>query len=673
MNLFHITSELRRFGHGKLPPLAIAVITMLPLLFGGLFVWSYWDPIGHINKLPVAVVNSDEGTKVGDKEVNAGKEIADTLVREQQAKFILVDPEEAKQGIEDGTYYFGIEFPSDFSEAATSAVSDNPHQAKLNAVYNNNNGFLATMLGKQVVGHVLSSVNENLGSEVASNLLVGFNTVGEGMDQAAEGAGKIAEGTKQARDGSGKLADGSSQLKGGTDELGAGANKLADGASRLDAGIGQASQGADQLASGLNQLNAATDMLGNGAGQVSDGVNKVVGLAGQAADAQQATLAPLVNLAASLRATGIPQAIDLANQADQIVADLSTQGVGPNSPIIGQLAKLSKGAEEIHRQLSDPNADYRAGINKATSGAGELATGLHQLKDGSSQLVVGTRTLADGTSKLSEGATQLTVGASQLQSGLVQLDEGSNELALKISEGATKVPRTDESKLDDASRNVAAPATTVDIKDQLPLFGEGLAPMFAALGLFMGGTITFMVMRPLQRRAIESGMNAFRVVVASYVPVVFVGVAQASIMFFVQRQFIGLHAVHEFGLLMAMIYSSLVFMAIVQAFNAVFGTTVGRVVSLCFMSLQIVSSGGLYPPETQPAPLRWFHPFDPMTYSVNLFRHAIFGVDSPADPRVLQAFLVLLLFAVISFVCSCLAAMRERQMKLKDLHPEVSV
>ncbi|MCQ9351487.1 YhgE/Pip family protein [Corynebacterium sp. 153RC1] len=104
MNLFHIGSELRRFGHGKLPPVAITVIILLPLLFGGLFVWSYWDPIGRINQLPVAIVNSDQGTTVDGKELNAGDEVTKSLIANTQTDFIEVTPEQAREGIADGTY-----------------------------------------------------------------------------------------------------------------------------------------------------------------------------------------------------------------------------------------------------------------------------------------------------------------------------------------------------------------------------------------------------------------------------------------------------------------------------------------------------------------------------------------------------------------------------------------
>lgn len=423
----------------------------------------------------------------------------------------------------------------------------------------------------------------------------------------------------------------------------------------------------------MNQLNAATDTLGGGAGQVSAGVDQVVGLANSASQAQNNLITPLVNLSAQLRATGFPQAQELANQADGIITQLRTQGVGPDSQLITRLNELKGGAAEVHRQLVDPAAQYRAGVNQATAGANQLSQGLHTLKDGSSRLVVGAQTLAGGTSRLSAGSTQLTVGANQLASGLVQLDSGSDELALKINEGAAQVPTFGDATRSDAARAISTPVVEMTPRDTMTLFGEGLSPMFISIGLFMGGTVTFMLMRPLHRRAIDSGMSPVRVAVVSYIPPLVVGLAQATVMFFVQKQLIGLEAAHELGLWAAMCVTSMAFMVLVQGINSGLGATVGRVICLGLMSLQMVSSGGLYPPETQPAPLQWFHTFDPMTYSVNLIRHAIIGVDSAADPRVIQALLVLALVAAIFFTITVLSARRERQMMAKDLHPEVSV
>lgn len=82
MSGLHIGSNFRLFAHGKLPKLAILAICLLPLLFGGLFVWSYWDPLGNLYKLPVALVNSDEGEN--------GQEVVDELLDQRPLDFQVV-------------------------------------------------------------------------------------------------------------------------------------------------------------------------------------------------------------------------------------------------------------------------------------------------------------------------------------------------------------------------------------------------------------------------------------------------------------------------------------------------------------------------------------------------------------------------------------------------------
>ncbi|BFO20761.1 hypothetical protein SHKM778_71490 [Streptomyces sp. KM77-8] len=53
--------ELRRFGRGKLPRAALVALLVLPLLYGALYLWSFWDPYGRLDRIPVALVNDDQG------------------------------------------------------------------------------------------------------------------------------------------------------------------------------------------------------------------------------------------------------------------------------------------------------------------------------------------------------------------------------------------------------------------------------------------------------------------------------------------------------------------------------------------------------------------------------------------------------------------------------------
>ena len=74
----------------------------------------------------------------------------------------------------------------------------------------------------------------------------------------------------------------------------------------------------------------------------------------------------------------------------------------------------------------------------------------------------------------------------------------------------------------------------------------------------------------------------------------------------------------------------------------------------------------------RPAFVQWLHKIDPMAYSVDLVRYGLFGTTAE-DPRMTHAFIVLTLLAVGSWIVSCVFLMLRRNIRTKDLHPELSV
>jgi putative membrane protein len=67
--------ELKRFGRGRLPRAALVAITLLPLLYGALYLWSFWDPYGRLDRIPVALVNDDKGATASGEKLTAGDDI----------------------------------------------------------------------------------------------------------------------------------------------------------------------------------------------------------------------------------------------------------------------------------------------------------------------------------------------------------------------------------------------------------------------------------------------------------------------------------------------------------------------------------------------------------------------------------------------------------------------
>ncbi|TGJ96153.1 hypothetical protein DLJ96_10350, partial [Actinotalea fermentans ATCC 43279 = JCM 9966 = DSM 3133] len=181
-------TELRRFRRGLLPKLAVGAMIFVPLLYGAMYLWAFWDPTGNLDKLPVAIVNADTGTEVDGERLDAGEEVTSTLIDSGDLEWARVDATEAEQGVKDGTYYFALTIPEGFSEGVASAAGDDPQSAQLMVTYNDANSFLATTLGRSAMTQVQGAVREEIGAQAVDKVLVGLGSARDGFAQASDGA-----------------------------------------------------------------------------------------------------------------------------------------------------------------------------------------------------------------------------------------------------------------------------------------------------------------------------------------------------------------------------------------------------------------------------------------------------------------------------------------------------
>ena len=91
------------------------------------------DKEKRVNTDTIAIVNSDQGTIVGEENINYASRLLNSLEEE----FVLENIEAAKKGIGDGTYAAYIVIPSNFSECVVS-LNTYPVQAKLEYAVNQN-------------------------------------------------------------------------------------------------------------------------------------------------------------------------------------------------------------------------------------------------------------------------------------------------------------------------------------------------------------------------------------------------------------------------------------------------------------------------------------------------------------------------------------------------------
>ncbi len=686
-------TELRRFGKGTLPKIALVVLLFIPLIYGALYLWAFWAPTDELKNLPVALVNEDVGASRDGESITAGADLVDELTSRNDLDWQVTDAADATTGVTDGDYYFAVTIPADFSESAVSVGSDDPKPATVEVDYNDSNSFLASTLGKQAMIQLRDTVAEQVGQQTADAMLIGLNDAGAGIRSAADGATTLADGIATANDGAGRLVVGLGDLASGAGTLDAGAVQLADGTGTLADGL-------QQLASGAGTLSAGATQVSNGAAELSGKVNEAAsgsavlaqkahgladgaaGIAAKTGELTQGTAllsAKISSLEAALAgeqgdtvdvtarlaeiqaiAAGLDGAAQAALPTVQGYAGLSTQYAGA----VDQLsAGLSAGAPKA-AELAAGAAQVSAGASTLSAKSGEAASGAQTIATGAAQLSSGTDDLVSGTGELAAGGTALASGATQLS-------DGSRTLADKLDEGAAEAPQLSTADIEVKADVMAAPVQLDESwQNESKSFGEGFAPFFIALATFVGGLITWLILRALPTRALAASATGLRAVMTGFLPAMAIGLGQVVIMVLVLVYGIGLEPVYWLGTSAFIYLVTLAFLALQQMFIIVLGTAAGRVVSLVLLMLQLSSSGGTYPVETTPAFFQWLHPYMPASYVVSGLRELITG---GVDSRLWLSVLVLAGILVGSLAISAWSAGRQRMWSVSRLHPELAI
>ncbi|BBZ23128.1 YhgE/Pip domain-containing protein [Mycolicibacter hiberniae] len=629
-------TDLKRYSRGTMPRLALIIIIVLPLLYGAMYLWAFWNPFAAIDKIPVALVNEDTGAQVSDQPVHAGDEVTRALVDSGQLDLHQVSQSEAVKGVSDGTYYFSITLPADFSAAVVSPAGPHPQKAQIQFRFNDANNYLASVMGQNAAREVLNEVSAKVGQQVIGTALT---QVTDEVRRAADGAGQLAEGSSALAANLGTARDGSAALADGVRQLATGVHQATDPLLKLTEDL--AAKGFDPNAAGAAAAGLGADLstLTDRIASLNVNYQQAAGVVDQVVDSLRANPDPAVQALAGTLA-GAQRLLDVA-------------GIDPATD--EGLAHLRANTQQLENDLADPGSGLRTFMTHALDGG--LQADLVALRDGATALQAGANQLSDGLVQLTDGSNQLKDGAAQLAAGLGEADQRASTI-------------TDQQRVQVAQILASPVGVDMDFTHHAATFGTGFAPFFLPLALFIGALIVWMLLTPLQTRAIVSGLGALRVVLASYWPALLLGLCQVLLMYTVVHFGVGLQARHAAGMVAFLALIAAAFLAMIQAFNALLGVAVGRVFTLAFLMFQLVSSGGVYPVETTAKPFQILHPYDPMTYAVNGLRQLTVG---GVDERLWMSVAVLAGILVTSLLASSWAARRDRQYTLERLYPPIEV
>ncbi len=632
--------------------LIITGVILIPLAYSLFYLGAFWDPYSKLDELPVAVVNSDEGAVINGKSRNLGNEMVERMESGKDFKWCVTGKQDATDGLSGTKYYAMIEIPPDFSSKIASAETTNKQTAIIQYAANEKRNFLASQILSRALLELeetaRADVNKELTQSLRDNLMQvpgQLNDLADGLNKMHDGAATLNSGAAKLLDGQTKLTDGVSDLNGGLKDAAEGARSLATGADDLDTGMGKAAEGAKALAAGADQLKplaSGAAKLDNGAANLKQGVDQYVAGVDSLISQSSQVAAALSNYVSRNPSAAADPVLG------PLLASLSSSGT--------QLAVLSGSGDK----LKEGAADLKTGADSLTAGTaklGSLDTGIHDLATATGKLKAGTAGIRGGAHDLAGGiaeaakgsnallaaAGKLETGASDLSSGTAGMLEGVDTARQKVTDAAGeatgKLQKTDG--LPDFAKS---PVTVENITiSTIPNYGTAFAPYFMSLSLWIGAVIMFFGIYLDADNRIPLLSRSSRRKLVRVLAFAGIGLVQSCLLAFLVIRVLGLQVHNTAAFYLTCILVSMVFTSIVE-FLIVTLKDAGKLLSIVFLVLQLTACGGTFPMETVPPFFKAIYRYMPMTYSVNLLKETISGINASSATH--DLLVLVIIFAV---------------------------
>ena len=231
-----LKNEWKKLLSNRLMLVVVLAVIAIPTIYTTLFLGSMWDPYGSVENLPVALVNEDRPVEYEGKTLDVGGQLVENLQRDASLDFRLTDAGEAARGLAEGRYYMVITIPQDFSANAATLTDAQPHKMELAYETNPGTNYIASKLSETAMKEIQAGVREEVTRTYAETMFDQITRVGDGMAEAADGAGELRDGTRQ-------LADGNDTIRKNLELLADSTLTFRSGSETLTQGLAQYTQG----------------------------------------------------------------------------------------------------------------------------------------------------------------------------------------------------------------------------------------------------------------------------------------------------------------------------------------------------------------------------------------------------------------------------------------------
>ncbi|MFK0193742.1 YhgE/Pip family protein [Kitasatospora sp. NPDC090308] len=638
--------ELRRF-RGPLRRLVPLLLCLIPLLYGAMYLWANWDPYGKTDRIPVAVVDLDRpAVAEGGRPVDAGAQLVEQLKASGTFGWQFVDAGTADAGLRGGRYAFTVEIPADFSARLATATDAQPQQGGILLRLNDANNYIAGVMTEVVQSKLQAQVDSAVHEAYVRAVYGELTDFRKELAVASEGAQQLVGATGTAQQGSAALASAAVGLHAGTERIGAGAQQISQAVGQVDHAAEALTKAAtDRLPQAAAQLVTAASVAAEGLHTLHTGTSQV--RAG--ADTALADLRQLATNHPELAQDAVfARALRDAEQADATAAGIDDRAAAADTGAQQNLAA----ARDLQRTAT-----------AVQQNAAALNSPLRLLDSGTAEVAAGTSTVAGGLDAL-------RAGADAAKSAADQAHDGATRLAGTVDDGLHRIPELTDQQIAGAAQVLGTPAR-IDRTNLHPagVYGRGMAPFFFGIALWVFGLFAYLLLRPVNRRALAGRARSATVAAAGWLPAALLGAVAALVLYAVVDLGLGLDPAHPWATVALLVLGAASFVAVDHFLRTWLGVA-GDVLSLVLLVLQLTAAGGLYPMPTTPAFFQAVHPLLPMTYLIDGLRVTVSGGQTA---HLLRDGIVLAGFGAVFLALTALAVRRQRVWTVARLHPDIEL
>uniref|UniRef100_UPI00262026D8 YhgE/Pip family protein n=1 Tax=uncultured Clostridium sp. TaxID=59620 RepID=UPI00262026D8 len=281
-----------------------------------------------------------------------------------------------------------------------------------------------------------------------------------------------------------------------------------------------------------------------------------------------------------------------------------------------------------------------SGLESAKTGANALSSGINSVYTGASALNSGIGTVSNGVNGLNSGISSATSGANKVNNGLESAKTGAEQLSAGLTSGYNNLNDNVKFSASAMSNFIASPIALKTIAiNPVDSYGEGFAPYFMCIGLWVGAMYAYFVISALSRKFDGSFKKRF---IKSFSIGAGICALQAIIMSAVLYFVLDLSIQHV-GLFF--LVNILTIVAIYSLFNGLHYiiTPIMKGAIMILMLFEFTSCGGSYPIAMMPAFYKVVSKFAILTYGVGGMRMAISGINS----SVFNKYITILILCIV--------------------------